>query len=87
MSHQRTIRRPAALITILLGLLAALVELPLPRSPPALPAFVHELGAVLLENRHSIKMEFVVLGEQAGTARDHHGRQALVGVQKLFHLL
>lgn len=68
-------------------LFAALVELPLPRRPPALAALVQELGAVLLEHRHGVQVEFVVLGEQAGAARDDHGGERLVGLQEIFNLL
>ena len=68
-------------------LFAALVELPLPRRPPALAALVQELGAVLLEYRHSIQVELVVLGEQTGAARDDHGGERLVGLQEFFNLL
>lgn len=72
---------------LVLRLLAALMELPLPRRPPALAAFVQELGAVLLEHRDSVQVEFIVFGEQAGAARDNHGRKRLVALQELFHLL
>lgn len=72
---------------LLLGLLAALVELPLARRPPALAALVQEFGAVLLEHRHGVQVELVVFGQQAGAARDDHGRQALVRVQEVLMLL
>lgn len=69
------------LVLLLLGVAAAGGELPLARRPPLLPAPVHELGAVLLEDGDGEEGELVVPGQLGGGAGDDHGGEGFVRLE------
>lgn len=68
---------------LFLRLAPAICELHLPRRPPLLSTLVHKLGAVLLEARHGVELELIVLRQQLRGAGDDHGTYLLVALEEV----